>query len=133
MHTLEQIQEYNRKTINHLSEGENITLSKVLLVLTLQGGMVGYAEGYLFDLIHLIIYCQIEVEVKDVLEDAPEGFICRWELHKETLEEQEEETQRVIYDLLGGDSKCEKYPPEEIPTHKGTRNALEDLCNFNNE
>ena len=150
MHTLEQIQEYNRKTITCLLyndddykraeyitgginsvcvpfreyEGENITLSKVLLVLTLQKGMVGYAEGYL-------IYCQVEAEVKDVLEDAPEGFICRWELHKETLEEQEEETQRVIFKLLGGDSKCKKYPPEEIPTHKGTRDALEDLCNFN--
>jgi len=153
MHTLEQIQEYNRKTITCLLyndddykralwaeyitgginsvcvpfreyEGENITLSKVLLAL--QGGMVGYAEGYL-----------IEAEVKDVLEDAPEGFIyriyCQWELHKETLEEQEEETQRVIFKLLGGDSKCKKYPPKEIPTHKGTRDALEDLCNFNKE
>jgi hypothetical protein len=24
----------------------------------------------------------------------------------------------------------EEYPPEEIPTHKGTRDQLEDLCNL---
>jgi len=117
MHTLEQIQEYNRKTLKHLSEGENITLSKVLLAL----GDIAYYEGSLIYLIGFVDYC----DGYDIQHN------CDWVLTKETLEEQAEDTQRVIFKLLGGDSKCKKYPPKEIPTHKGTRDALEDLCNFN--
>jgi hypothetical protein len=33
------------------------------------------------------------------------NFICPWELTKPTLEEQSEETQRAIYELLGGENE----------------------------
>ena len=111
MKTLEQIQEENRKAIikaispdakliNGLffeperADGSEycdqiiipFTLDRVLRAL--QSQEIGFLDGYLF-----------ELEDKGY-DGMVEQWICKWDLTKETLEEQEEATQRAINDLL---------------------------------
>jgi hypothetical protein len=93
--SLKQIQEFNRKKIicavslTRLEEygDENLTLNKVLLSLGLRDFSIAKPELKFYN-----------------------GFIITingyaWDLTKPTLEEQSEETQRAIYELLGGENE----------------------------
>lgn len=66
--------------------GKPITLSRVLLALESQE--IGFLDGYLF-----------ELEDKGY-NGMVERWICKWDLTKETLEEQEESTQLAVNELL---------------------------------
>jgi hypothetical protein len=92
--TLQEVQEFNRRKIicavnlTRLREydDENLTLNKVLLSLGLRDFSIAkpelkYYNGFLITI---------------------NGYA--WDLTKLTLEEQSEETQRAIYELLGGEN-----------------------------
>jgi len=93
--TLKQIQEFNRKKIicavnlTRLEEyeDENLTLNKVLLSLGLRDFSIAKPE--------LKFYNGFKITIN--------GYA--WDLTKSTLEEQSEETQRAIYELLGGENE----------------------------
>jgi len=100
--TLQEIQEFNRRKImlvvnlTRLAvnltrleeyEDENLTLDKVLLSLGLR------------DLRDFSI-AKPELKFYNAFFITIDGYV--WDLTKPTLEEQSEETQRAIYELLGG-------------------------------
>ena len=66
--------------------GKPLTLNRVLIAL--QSQEIGFLDGFLF-----------ELEDKGY-DGMMEQMICKWDLTKETLEEQTEETQRAINKLL---------------------------------
>ena len=95
MESLQEIQEFNRRKIicavnlTRLEEyeDENLTLNKVLLSLGLRDFSIAKPELNFYN-----------------------GFIITingyaWDLTKPTLEEQSEETQKAIYELLGGENE----------------------------
>jgi len=94
MKILQKIQEFNRKKIicavnlTRLEEyeDENLTLNKVLLSLGLRDFSIAKPE--------LRFYNAFLIAINDYA----------WDLTKPTLEEQSEETQRAIYELLGGEN-----------------------------
>jgi hypothetical protein len=65
--------------------GKPLTLDKVLLSLEPYPNNYGFIAGNI---------ARIDRKKQTY------NFICRWDLSKETLEEQSEETQRAIYELL---------------------------------
>ena len=102
MKTLKQIQSENReavimannpkvKTYEEALEmelGKPLTLNRVLI--SLKSMEIGYLDGSLF---------QIDSNIDNRYSDEKK-IICDWDLTKETLEEQSEETQREINKLL---------------------------------
>ena len=89
--------EYDKKGNNTISiplreyEGEDLTLDRVLLVLEFYH--IGFVEDSLCYCKHQDFY---EYDIRE---------LCKWDLTKSTLEEQSEETQRAIYELLGGENE----------------------------
>jgi hypothetical protein len=85
--------EYDKKGNNTISvplreyEGEDLTLNKVLLSLGLRDFSIAKPE--------LKFYNGFKITIN--------GYA--WDLTKPTLEEQSEETQRAIYELLGGENE----------------------------
>jgi|Laugrefa1bdmlbdn_1035148.scaffolds.fasta_scaffold43955_2 hypothetical protein len=65
--------------------GKPLTLNKVLLSLEPYSNNYGFIAGNI---------ARIDRKKQTY------NFICKWDLSKETLEEQSEETQRAIYELL---------------------------------
>jgi hypothetical protein len=111
--TLQEIQEFNRKKIicavngtedyeealdkeyfkyggNRLEElmGKDLTLDRVLYVIRQRGYYddIWFGEGD---------DCSLEFDIKNL----------SWNLFKRTLEKQSQETQRAIYELLGGENE----------------------------
>jgi len=89
--------EYFKYGGNRLEElmGKNLTLDRVLLALK--------------NLNKIFIY--FDIGNSDICEREPEcgdydyfRVLANWGLTKRTLEEQSEETQRAIYELLGGEN-----------------------------
>jgi hypothetical protein len=68
--------------------GKPLTLDRVLLAL--KNYEIGFVEASLCYCKHQDFY---EYDIRE---------LCKWDLTKPTLEEQSEETQRAIYELLGG-------------------------------
>jgi hypothetical protein len=71
--------------------GKPLTLDRVLLVL--KNYEIGFVEDSLCYCKHQDFY---EYDIRE---------LCKWDLTKPTLEEQSEETQRAIYELLGGENE----------------------------
>jgi hypothetical protein len=69
---------------------ESITLSQVLLALEPYPNNFGIVAGNI-----------ARIDRKN----QTYNFICPWDLTKLTLEKQSEETQRAIYELLGGENE----------------------------
>jgi hypothetical protein len=105
MKTLQEIQQENRRLIMQIVHScnfdkkagyeldklfESITLSRVLLAL--KNYDIGFVEDSLCYCKHQDFY---EYDIRE---------LCKWDLTKPTLEEQSEETQRAIYELLGGEN-----------------------------
>jgi hypothetical protein len=88
--------EYAKKGNNTISvplreyEGEDLTLDRVLLALEPYPNNFGIVAGNI-----------ARIDRKN----HTYNFICPWGLTKPTLEEQSEETQRAIYELLGGENE----------------------------
>jgi hypothetical protein len=109
--TLQEIQQENRRLIMQIVHScnfdkkagyeldklfEPITLSRVLLALKFYH--IGFIEDSLCYCKHQDFY---EYDIRE---------LCKWDLTKPTgedsiLEEQSEETQRAIYELLGGENE----------------------------
>jgi hypothetical protein len=70
--------------------GKPLTLDRVLLAL--KNYNIGFVEDSLCYCKHQDFY---EYDIRE---------LCKWDLTKSTLEEQSEETQRAIYELLGGEN-----------------------------
>jgi hypothetical protein len=68
-------------------EGEDLTLDRVLLAL-------GELET------DVSVCCYGNIRIRHEITNLP-----RWDLTKSTLKEQSEETQRAIYELLGGENE----------------------------
>ena len=94
--------EYAEKGNNTISvplreyEGEDLTLDRVLIAL--KNYEIGFIEDSLCYCKHQDFY---EYDIRE---------LCNWDLTKSTgenleLEEQSEETQRAIYELLGGENE----------------------------
>ena len=94
--------EYDKKGNNTISvplreyEGEDLTLDRVLLALK--------------NLNKIFIY--FDIGNSDISEREPEcgdydyfRTLANWNLPKRTLEQQSKETQRAIYELLGGENE----------------------------
>jgi hypothetical protein len=91
--------EYDKKGNNTISvplreyEGEDLTLNRVLIALEPYPNNFGIVAGNI-----------ARIDRKN----HTYNFICPWDLTKSTLEEQieeqSEETQRAIYELLGGEN-----------------------------
>jgi hypothetical protein len=88
--------EYAEKGNNTISvplreyEGEDLTLDRVLLALEPYPNNFGIIAGNI-----------ARIDRKN----QTYNFICLWDLTKLTLEKQSEETQRAIYELLGGENE----------------------------
>jgi hypothetical protein len=88
--------EYDKKGDNTISvplreyEGEDLTLDRVLLALEPYPNNFGIVAGNI-----------ARIDRKN----HTYNFICPWGLTKPTLEKQSEETQRAIYELLGGENE----------------------------
>jgi len=86
--------EYTKKGNNTISvplreyEGEDLTLDRVLIAIRQRGYYddIWFGEGD---------DCSLEFDIKNL----------SWNLFKPTLEDQDEETQRAIYELLGGENE----------------------------
>ena len=105
--TLQEIQQENRRLIMQIVYNcnfdkkagyeldklfESITLSRVLLAL--KNYDIGFVEDSL---------CYCKEDYHDYGYEVRE--LCKWDLTKRTLEKQSEETQRAIYELLGGENE----------------------------
>jgi len=103
--SLQEIQEENRRLIMQIVHScnfdkkagyeldklfEPITLSHVLLALEPYPNNFGIVAGNI-----------ARIDRKN----HTYNFICPWDLTKPTLEKQSEETQRAIYELLGGENE----------------------------
>jgi hypothetical protein len=88
--------EYAKKGNNTISvpireyEGEDLTLDRVLLALEPYPNNFGIVAGNI-----------ARIDRKN----HTYNFICPWDLIKPTLEQQSEETQKAIYELLGGENE----------------------------
>jgi len=86
--------EYDKKGNNTISvplreyEGEDLTLDRVLIAIRQRGYYDDIWFGEDND-------CFLHFDIKNL----------SWDLTKATLEEQSEETQRAIYELLGGENE----------------------------
>ena len=104
MKTLQEIQEFNRRKIIcavHETkdyeealqvEGNNIELNRVLLALDF------YDVGYIASSSDKIL----TIEIGKIYNNLPKKIVFDWNLTEPTLEKQNEETQRAIYELLKG-------------------------------
>jgi len=85
--TLLEIQEFNRRKIIGPVNG-TVNFDRVLIAI----GQRGYYDDIWFGEDN---DCSLEFDIKNL----------SWDLTKRTLEEQSEETQRAIYELLGGENE----------------------------
>ena len=100
--TLQEIQEFNRRKIICAVNGTEICFSHIQALelltqpLTLDRVLIAIRQcGYYDDIwFGEDNDCSLEFDIKNL----------SWDLTKPTLEEQSEETQRAIYELLGGEN-----------------------------
>ena len=95
--------EYAKKGNNTIAvpfreyDGEELTLSRVLLAFKNKEVKTCYGDEAIFNIGLVDFY---EIESGAYRENHHFEYICDWDLKKETLEEQSEETQRAINEFF---------------------------------